>query len=269
MNQTGSQLGFLRALTWGHALLIAAVVLGCSLLILLVRALVRRAAERAPSHRRLLILRAAPVARLFIGLAGLAIIIPVLVEPTFEDVVALLATVGLALAFALRDYVSCLIAGLVTILENTYQPGDWIEIDGAYGEVKAIGTRAVHIVTPDDTEVIIPHARLWSASVANNSSGKPSLLTVTHFYLDPDHDGAAVSQLLTEIAQTSPYRKPDAAAQVAAAETPYGTHYKLKVHVAESREQFAMVTDLTLRAKDRLRAAQVAFARMPYAKAGG
>jgi len=170
MNQTWSQLGFLKPLTWGHAFLIGAVVLGCSLLVLLVRSLVRRAAERAPTHRRLLILRAAPVARLIIGLAGLAIIIPLLVEPTFEDVVALLATVGLALAFALRDYVSCLIAGLVTILENTYQPGDWIEIDGAYGEVKAIGTRAVLIVTPDDTEVSIPHAKLWSSSVATTAT---------------------------------------------------------------------------------------------------
>lgn len=29
---------------------------------------------------------------------------------------------GLALAFALKDYVSSLLAGLVTVLENTYQP---------------------------------------------------------------------------------------------------------------------------------------------------
>jgi small-conductance mechanosensitive channel len=33
-------------------------------------------------------------------------------------------------------------------------------LDGAYGEVKLVGLRAVHLVTPDDTEVIIPHARL-------------------------------------------------------------------------------------------------------------
>jgi len=108
-----------------------------------------------------------PIARLLIGIAGITIVIPVLIEPTFEDIVALLATVALALAFALKDYMSCLAAGVVTILENTYQPGDWIEIDGAYGEVKIIGTRAVHIVTADDTEVIIPHARIWSTSVFN------------------------------------------------------------------------------------------------------
>src|SRR5271154_1251855 len=171
MNQAASQLGFLKALTWGQVAMIVAILVGCSLLVQLVRLVARLTAEGAPSRHRLLILRVTPIARLLIGMAGLVIIIPLLVEPTFEDIIALLATAGLALAFALKDYVSCLIAGLVTIVENTYQPGDWIEMDGTYGEVKAIGTRAVHIVTSDDNEVIIPHSRLWSASVFNASSG--------------------------------------------------------------------------------------------------
>ena len=56
--------------------------------------------------------------------------------------------------------------------------------------------------------------------------------------------------------------------QVRAAETPFGTHYKLKAFVAESRQQFAMVTDLTLRTKERLRAIGVTYAQAPYAKGG-
>lgn len=269
MSQAGTQLGFLKPLTWSHALLIAAVLIGCALLIRMVRWFTRGAAENAPSHRRLLILRASPIARLLIGVAGLVIIIPMLVEPTFEDVVALLATIGLALAFGLKDYVSCLIAGVVTILENTYQPGDWIEFDGAYGEVRTIGTRAVHLVTADDAEVIIPHAKLWSSRVVNASNGQPSLLCVTHIYLRADHDGEAVRQALAEIVGASSYRKPDTPVTIAAVEEPWGTHYKLKAHVAESREQFAMISDLTLRAKQRLRAMDVAFAQAPYAGGQG
>src|SRR5271168_4424676 len=259
-------LGFLRELTWSHILLVVAILLVCRVLVLAVRRVVRAAAESAPSHRRLLILRIAPLTRLLIWIAGIAIVVPVLVEPSFEDVVALVATVGLTLAFAVKDYVSCLIAGVVTILENTYQPGDWIEIDGTYGEVKAIGTRAVHIVTADDTEVIIPHARLWSTSVFNASGGKPSLLCVTDFYLNADHDGATVRRALAEIGETSSYRKPETKVTVVAAETPWGTHYKIKAYVTESREQFAMITDLTIRGKERLRAMRVALAQAPYAQ---
>ena len=66
----------------------------------------------------------------------------------------------------------------------------------------------MHIVTADDTEVIVRHARLWSTSVFNASSGKPSLLCVTDFYLHADHDGAAVHQSLAEIGETSTYRLP-------------------------------------------------------------
>ncbi len=267
MNESIHHLNILRALTWGHVSLIFAVLIVGRLLLHFVRWLVRRVAERGSSHRRLLVLRASPIARLLIGLTGIAIIVPVLIEPNFEDGVALIATAIVTLAFALKDYVSCLAAGVVTILENTYQPGDWIEVDGAYGEVKLIGTRAVHIVTPDDTEVIIPHTRLWSGSVFNASSGNAFLLCVANFYLHADHDGQAVLRVLGEVAETSPYRKPDTRVSVNAVETPWGTRYKAKAYVTDSRDQFALVTDLTIRGKERLRAMDVTFAQAPYGKA--
>jgi small conductance mechanosensitive channel len=268
MGEAGRHLGFLRELTWSHILLVAVVLIICRLLILAMRRIVRSTAERAPSHRRLLIWRMAPLLRLLIWIAGIAVIIPILVEPTFEDIVALVATIGLALAFGLKDYASCLIAGIVTIVENTYQPGDWIEIDGIYGEVTAIGTRAAHIVTADDTEVIIPHAKLWSSSVFNASSGHQSLLCVTNFYLHADHDGAAVREALAEIGEASLYRKPDTPVTIVAAEMPWGTRYKIKAYVADSREQFVMITDLTIRGKERLRTMNIVFAQTPYAEAG-
>jgi len=268
MNEIAGHFGFLRELSWSHLALTIAVLAACRLLVLLVGRIVRSAAESAPSHRRLLILRMAPLSRLLIWIAGIAIIIPILVEPTFEDFVAVVAAIGLTLAFAIKDYASNLIAGVVAILENTYQPGDWIEIDGVYGEVKSIGTRAVRIVTADDNEVIVPHARIWSSKVSNASSGHYSLLCVTNFYLQPDHDGAAAVKALTETAEASSYRKRDTAVKVSVAEMPWGTHYKVKAYVADSREQFAMTTDLTIRGKERLRAMGIAFAQAHYAETG-
>ena len=269
MDQADNRLGFLRDLSWNDMLLVLVVLVTSSLLVGLVRRIVRWAAEGAPSHQRLLILRAAPIARLLIGLSSLAIIIPILVEPTFTDIVALLAAVGLALAFALKDYVGCLVAGVVTIFENTYQPGDWIEVDGIYGEVKLIGSRAVHIVTADDTAVTIPHTRLWATGISNASGGQQSLLCVTNFYLQADHDGATVMKALAATAEDSSFRKPGSSIKVVASETPWATHYKLKAYVNESREQFAMITDLTIRGKQKLRAMKVAFAQAPYVASEG
>ena len=266
MDGAGGRFGFLRELTWNHVLIVLAVLIFARLLVLAVRWIVHRAAESAPSHRRLLILRMAPIVRLLIWIGAIAIIVPVLIEPTFENAVALAASLGLALAFAVKDYVSCVIAGVTTVIENVYQPGDWIEMDGSYGEVTAIGNRAVRILTADDTEVIIPHSRIWSTSVFNASGGKRSLLCVTNFYLRADHDGAAVRRALFETAETSGFRKSETAVSVVAAEMPWGTRYKVKAYVAESREQFAMITDVTIRGKARLRAMGVAFAQAPYAE---
>ena len=53
-----------------------------------------------------------------------------------------MASVGLAVAFTLKEYGSSLATGLITVLGNAYQPGDWI-VDDAYGEVKLIGARVV------------------------------------------------------------------------------------------------------------------------------
>jgi len=268
MNEHAGSLGILRNLESNDLVLVAGAVALAWLLASALRWVLRHAAESAPLRLRLPILRLIPLLRLAIGIAALAVIVPILVEPTFQNVVAIVASVGLALAFVLKDYASSLVAGVVTVLEGPYQPGDWIKLDGTYGEVKQIGARAVHIVTAYDNEVIIPHSRLWSKSISNATSGSHSVLCVADFYLHPDHDGEAVRRRLVEIGKTSTYLMPETQVSVVAQEKPWGTHYKLKAYVKESRDQFDFVTDLTLRGKEALRAMNLRFAQAPYAEVG-
>ena len=260
--------GFLRTLTSDDVLLIVAVLVLARLLVILVRTAIRSAAERATPRLRLGILRASPILRLAIDGASIAVIVPIIVEPTFRNVVALVAAVFLALAFAIKDYVSSVMAGLMTVLENSYQPGDWIEVDGAYGEVKFIGVRAVHLVTADDSEVIVPHSRIWTGAVVNATSGSHSVLCVADFYLHPDHDAAAARARLAEIAESSAFRRPETPVTVIVLEKPWGTHYRVKAYVRESREQFLLTSDLTVRGKEALRKLDMRFAQATYAKTG-
>src|SRR5258706_6277323 len=199
MNEHAGNLGILRHLESNDLVLIVGVVVLAWLLASAVRWALRHVAERAPQRLRLPILRVIPLLRLSVGIAALAVIVPILVEPTFQNVVAIAASVGLAIAFVLKDYASSLVAGVVTVLESPYQPGDWIKLDGTYGEVKLIGVRAVHLVTAYDNEVIIPHSRLWSKSISNATSGSHSVLCVADFYLHPDHDGEAVRPRLAPV----------------------------------------------------------------------
>src|SRR3989454_7078709 len=153
MNEHAGNLGILRSLESNEFVLVVSVVVFAWLLASAVRWVLRPAAERAPLRLRLPILRMIPLLRLGVGIAALAVIVPILVEPTFQNVVAIVASVGLALAFVLKDYASSLAAGVVTILEGPYQPGDWIKLDGTYGEVKQIGGGAVQLLARYGNEV--------------------------------------------------------------------------------------------------------------------
>ena len=269
MSEAGGSLGFLRRIDSTEVLVIVSILAAAWLAAAAVRWALRHAAESTGPRLRLAILRVIPLARLAIGIGALVLVVPIVVEPSFQNVVALIASLGLALAFAFKEYASSLAAGLVTVLENAYQPGDWIEIDGVYGEVKLIGVRAVHIVTAEDNEVIVPHYQFWSKKISNATSGSHTVLCVADFYLHPDHDGAEVLRRLGEVGEASARRTPESKVSVVAQEKPWGTHYKIKAYVKESREQFEFITDLTLRGKEALRAMGVRFAQAPYAPAGG
>ncbi len=260
MSESIGYLEILRKLNSADLALVVAVLVLAWLSAAVIRWVLRHAAENAPPRLRLPILRVIPIARLMVGVGAAVMVVQLLIEPSFQNVVALVAAMSLAIAFVLKDYASSLVAGLITVLENTYQPGDWIEMDGVYGEVKLIGVRAVHIVTADDNEVTIPHYRFWSKKISNATNGSRSLLCVADFYLHPDHDGLAVLRSLEEIGETSSWRKPETIVSVVAQEKPYGTHYKLKAYVKESREQFKFITDLTVRGKEALRAMNIRFA---------
>jgi small conductance mechanosensitive channel len=168
------------------------------------------------------------------------------------------------LGFALKDYVSGLIAGIVALYEQPYRPGDRIKIDDVYGEVKTVGLRAIKIITPDDTLVTIPDAKIWSTSIYNSNTGKPKQLCVANFFLEPEHDGSVVHQKLFDVALTSPYRQARRPIYVTVSETPWGTHYRLKAYPIDGRDQFQFITDLTVRGKTALAEIDVKPARVPF-----
>ena len=263
MNAWIGDFKLLNRLDWSGLLFIVGLLIGARVLASVAGWLITRSAERAPRRWRLTILQFRPIVRLVIVAGVLLIIIPVLVRPTFENVIALVATFALALAFALKDYGSSLVAGLVTVLEGTYQPGDWIKVQDTYGEVRSIGMRAVRIVTADDTEVVVPHTKIWDTSIYNATSGKHTVLCVADFYLSSSHDAALARQILEDVASASSYRLPDSKVTVIVSEKPWGTHYRLKAYVKDSRDQYLFTTDLTVRGKAMLmslgvRAAQAA-----------
>lgn len=248
----------------GQALLkVVLVVLIASLIVLAIQKMLPRVAEKLGGKPRLYLLASVPLLRLLIILATIVVVVPILVEPSFENMVAIFGALALALGFAFKDYANSLIAGIVTLYEMPYRPGDWIQVDGQYGEVRSIGARAAEIVTPDDTVVIVPHSKLWNSLIANDNDGTDNLMCIADFHLEANHDVGQVRELLRDVAFTSPRTKTWQPVQVIVFNKPWGMHYRLKAYPFAPKEQFQFISELTARGSAELAHQGVRFVSAP------
>jgi len=265
MNESQDFARLFNTLGSAELLELALVVLGAIALIAVSQNLLPWIAGRLHGRPRYYLLALVPALRLLVLLGALLLILPILIEPSVQNMVAVLGAVGLAVGFALKDYVSSLIAGVVSTVEVDYRPGDWIEVGGVYGEVRRIGMRTVRIVTPDDTLVSIPHLKLWNEPVFNANNGGPSLQCVADFYLASDHDAKRVCETLRDVALTSPFLQLEQPVAVVAEEQPWGTRYRVRAYPVDPHQQFRFVTDLTVRGKAALQALGVQPCHVPAA----
>jgi small-conductance mechanosensitive channel len=220
-------------------------------------------AARTYGRLKFYILSVVPVYRLGIIFGALILVITKVIEPTVENVMVLIGTLGLGIGFAFKEYISSLLAGVVTLYERPYRPGDWIEINGVYGEVRAINMRCAEIVTPDDTVVVIPHLSIWNQMIYNSNDGGRNLQCSADFYLQPQHDASKVVGVLRDVALTSVYLQIKQPVNVIVVEKPWGTRYRLKAYPIDPRQQFNFITDLTVRGKGALSGIGVEFCSSP------
>lgn len=75
--------------------------------------------------------------------------------------------VGVGIGFGLQKVVSNFISGIIILLDKSVKPGDIIEIENVYGQIKSIGLRYISVLTLDGKEYIIPNEDLITKKVIN------------------------------------------------------------------------------------------------------
>ena len=210
--------------------------------------LVELIGERSTNYR-IMIKGFVPVVRIIGWIVVIFIIIAGVLQPRIEAVLALTASVGVAVGFASQDILKNIFGGVIILLDAPFKVGDKIEIGSHYGEVVEIGLRSTRIVTPDDSLVSIPNGELMNQSVSNSNAGELNCQVVAEIYLPLDIDTERVRSIAREAAQTSRYiflNKPITVLffNEVKERRPY-YKMRLKAYVMDIRYEFIFKSELT------------------------
>lgn len=204
--------------------------------------------ERSTSYR-LFIKRLVPVVRIVIWSFSLYIIIAGIIDPPFETVLTVTASIGIAVGFASQDILKNVFGGFIIILDRPFQVGDKIEVGGYYGEVQQIGLRSCRVVTPDDSVVTIPNGELMNKSVSNANSSALDCQVVAEIFLPADVDLTLVKRIAYKAAISSRYvylKKPVAViAKNEIHEKNFVVKLRVKAYVLDIRYEFPFQSDVT------------------------
>ncbi|TRX54283.1 mechanosensitive ion channel [Fulvivirga sp. M361] len=179
---------------------------------------------------------------LFVVIAGIF-------HPPLETIVAVTASVSIAVGFAAQDVLKNVFGGIMILFDRPFKVGDKIEIGSHYGEVLEIGLRSTRIVTADDSLVSVPNSEIMNQSVSNANAGEANCQVVAEIYLPITVDTEKARHVAMEVAQVSRFvylNKPIVV--LFFNEVKDRKSYlkmRLKAYVADIRNEFAFKSDMT------------------------
>lgn len=161
-------------------------------------------ARRLPRYR-MQITGVFPAIRVLVWATVVYLVVVKAIQPPQAQLLAMLASVGLAVGLAAQDVIRNLISGVILIFERPFRVGDMVRIGEHYGEIVGIGLRSVRLHTFDDSIVTIPNATIMDQPVSNSNSGALDELVVVSFMVPASLEVQTLKDLSYEAAACSPY----------------------------------------------------------------
>ncbi|WP_439343112.1 mechanosensitive ion channel family protein [Vacuolonema iberomarrocanum] len=215
--------------------------------------------EKVPRRFRLFIKQAVPFLKGIILIVVASYLIQLFVDLSATNLIALTGTVAVALGFAFKDYVSSIIAGVVTLFEGSVRMGDRVKIGDYYGELVDYGLRGMRLLTPDDSTITIPHSAVWTEAISSANSGRLEAQVITNLYFSHQVDVETVTEILYQAAYSSRFTQLKLPVAVLIDAKPWGTEFKLKSYPMDARDEFVYKTDLIRRTKQTCDRLQISY----------
>ncbi|MGH7178983.1 MAG: mechanosensitive ion channel family protein [Tepidisphaeraceae bacterium] len=78
--------------------------------------------------------------------------------------------IGLAIGFAAQETLANFIAGIVIFWDKPFKVGDWVTVDGTFGQVQRVTFRSTRILTLDGEIQVLPNTATLSHKLINHST---------------------------------------------------------------------------------------------------
>jgi small-conductance mechanosensitive channel len=160
-----------------------------------------------------------------------------------------LAAVGailmVGIGFGLQNIASNFISGLILLFERPIQVGDFVEVKGVLGTVRAINARSTTVETQDNVSIIVPNSHFIAESVTNWSYRDSRTRIHVRVGVSYEADVDQVEKILIEVAAAQPEVVADPPPTVQFYE--FGDsalNFDLLVWIDDPRRQFFIGSDL-------------------------
>lgn len=170
-------------------------------------------------------------------------------------ILASLAVFSLIIGLAVQQTLGNMLNSFMLAVDQPFEVGDRIEVEGVTGTVMSVGILSTKILTLTEELVVIPNNRLVDSTITNfargGGDGMGSRVTLTlDIGVDYDERSSHVKQVINEVAKKCPHVEQDPPPRVLLRElADFSKNYRLYVWLGDYGEEF-IATDWLLREID-------------------